>query len=798
MNGPPPAPSGAGDNKGPVVMGLVWILRPAAVIVIGLRLLTRIRFKKTAGWDDACIAMSALLTVFGMIWNTLQVHYGYGKHIYTLTPQQLSGNAKYLLLAELFNFANLFFVRTSVCFFTHRLLPPTQQWSLRLVIVAWILNLISTLANMITFAVQCRPIQGLWDPSAPAHCFGTKTLEKLFYMGTVFAIFADFIIVAVPVTIIRHVQMSRAIKVGTYIIISLSLVTASLSIGKCVVAKDIHDPYYDSVPVQMFSLFEENLGIVFASVPALRQFYLYLNNRMQSDGASRPGAYNRGASKTEEGGPPPSPGLRSNHSSGIFGKAPKYSIIRRNFETHRKLHDFAGRFSVGADSFDRGTSLKSRDSNYTGHFTAMDSIAEVPSGKTSFYRQDSTATLVNEKHPDRITKGHSPAPTGRRKEGQSASPRIATVSYDSLPANNKVPRTELSSDSPVSPESPSASNIDVSRMVVSPEPTRPHEPLPAPLRVTPVPFTSAKKSQTPVSRDETAFPISTEPSTRMPTPPAVHSHIVTQRNRRHDSREASGTTQSTTNHFDGLRSRFSLHNVLRVSRSTESLCNLGRGRSAGTSHRTSVASRESSRSTTRGRSRSVTTADSWRRADTPFIEENNNEAMEAYHQMIGTTRQEQRMAPPERPARSLVWMYPPHSVSLSEHLAYKDRRESLSPAVERVSNILQHPLLRGGSSTASYRDLSPAEVPRLSDHPMLKAQSRREESPVERPPSLHPAKRSQHATPVEEKKESTLYSRFSTSSSIYPERPGKSLPARPESLVPQVPSMPVHLARQQR
>ena len=60
MNAAHAMPPGAMDNKGPVVLGLTWTLRPLAFFIVLLRLSVRTRHRKTAGWDDLCISISAV------------------------------------------------------------------------------------------------------------------------------------------------------------------------------------------------------------------------------------------------------------------------------------------------------------------------------------------------------------------------------------------------------------------------------------------------------------------------------------------------------------------------------------------------------------------------------------------------------------------------------------------------------------------------------------------------------------------------------------------------------------------
>lgn len=79
--------------------------------------------------------------------------------------------------------------------------------------------------------------------------------------------------------------MKKSIKIGVMIIMSLSLFTACLSIGKVIVTADmgnlVHLPR-NVVRIQIFSNLEQNLGIIFASCPALRQCYGYAETKVRN------------------------------------------------------------------------------------------------------------------------------------------------------------------------------------------------------------------------------------------------------------------------------------------------------------------------------------------------------------------------------------------------------------------------------------------------------------------------------------------------------------------------------------
>jgi hypothetical protein len=48
----------AKENQGPKIIGIVVAFTALALICVALRICTRIKFMKSVGWEDYCIAVS--------------------------------------------------------------------------------------------------------------------------------------------------------------------------------------------------------------------------------------------------------------------------------------------------------------------------------------------------------------------------------------------------------------------------------------------------------------------------------------------------------------------------------------------------------------------------------------------------------------------------------------------------------------------------------------------------------------------------------------------------------------------
>lgn len=123
--------------------------------------------------------MFKVVTVVAAAFNHLQVKYGFGRHIYYLTDDQVSQVIKWSTLAEIVNEIAVFFVKTSICLFILRMLSVTYR-TVRIIMWATIAVFFTiTAVAVITLGVQCRPFQGVWDKSLHPQCISSKTLTQV-------------------------------------------------------------------------------------------------------------------------------------------------------------------------------------------------------------------------------------------------------------------------------------------------------------------------------------------------------------------------------------------------------------------------------------------------------------------------------------------------------------------------------------------------------------------------------------------------------------------------------------------
>ena len=105
------------------------------------------------------------------------VHHGLGKHIYSLSPEDIHQAVKWSLIQSLPLGLAAMCTKISIFIFLRRIFLTTQTkwtwtWSLHFINGV---NIVANLASATTELAQCTPVTKLWDPTIPGSCWTPKT-----------------------------------------------------------------------------------------------------------------------------------------------------------------------------------------------------------------------------------------------------------------------------------------------------------------------------------------------------------------------------------------------------------------------------------------------------------------------------------------------------------------------------------------------------------------------------------------------------------------------------------------------
>ena len=110
-------------------------------------------------------------------------------------------------------------IKLSILLFYRRLFS-TKRFKLATVIVG-VIVLLWWLAVILVQVLQCRPIQGIWDPTLPRKCIN----ETLYYIGVAVPnVATDIIMLCLPVRMVWRLHASLVHKVA----LTLTFLTGGL------------------------------------------------------------------------------------------------------------------------------------------------------------------------------------------------------------------------------------------------------------------------------------------------------------------------------------------------------------------------------------------------------------------------------------------------------------------------------------------------------------------------------------------------------------------------------------------
>ncbi|KAL2855716.1 hypothetical protein BJX68DRAFT_264070 [Aspergillus pseudodeflectus] len=265
-------------DQSPSITAVSWVFGGLSVLMVGVRLYTRVLVTRQRGWDDFWIALALANALVCSALVEVGIHYGLGRHTNDIPDaEDRIQAAKYTVIAPNFSIASTTTGKLSVAVFLLRLMGPSattaQRWSL------YILTVISIILNtlaVIAVAGFCRPAEKIWRPSVHGSCF--PPMYQLI-LGTTQAAFngvADLFLAIFPIWIFYKVQLVLAKKIGILVILGAGIFAAAATFVKCVLLKNLPehaDITWSWAPITTWYTIEMYVIIMCVTLPTLPQAY---------------------------------------------------------------------------------------------------------------------------------------------------------------------------------------------------------------------------------------------------------------------------------------------------------------------------------------------------------------------------------------------------------------------------------------------------------------------------------------------------------------------------------------------
>ncbi|KAK7177528.1 integral membrane protein [Paraphaeosphaeria sporulosa] len=256
-----------------------------AAIAVVLRLYTRFFIVRFFSVEDHLIALAMLCSIGLTICigtrksskfstkgppshSCVEVKYGMGHHMADLGPDGQPNALKAFFGSLIVYYLSLGFTKVSVVLQYRRVFPLRSVqiacWAILSIVISY------TIWTVLGSVFACIPVRAFWTKEEGASCLNQSTM---WYTNAAINIVTDFIIILLPMPVIKSLHLARRQKMALYIIFAVGGIVCIMSILRLqslAVIANSADPLYDNPPAATWSSVETNVGIVCSCLPCLR------------------------------------------------------------------------------------------------------------------------------------------------------------------------------------------------------------------------------------------------------------------------------------------------------------------------------------------------------------------------------------------------------------------------------------------------------------------------------------------------------------------------------------------------
>lgn len=138
------------------------------------------------------------------------------------------------------------------------------------------IQIASALGANISQLVQCRPLHAVWDPAAApdAVCWKPIQTQISAYVNAGISIVSDIVLSLLPISFLRHMNRPTRERLVLGALMGLGLFASAAAIVKTTYIYSYgstKDPLFDVVDLSLWNSLEQDIGIIAACIPCLKQ-----------------------------------------------------------------------------------------------------------------------------------------------------------------------------------------------------------------------------------------------------------------------------------------------------------------------------------------------------------------------------------------------------------------------------------------------------------------------------------------------------------------------------------------------
>ncbi|KAL9048080.1 MAG: hypothetical protein Q9206_006257 [Seirophora lacunosa] len=259
------------ENRGHELVATIAVMLVIATLAVLLRLYARRVSRSKFGTDDYLILVALILTYGLDITSFFAIRAGSGRHMITLTLDQITSLIKTDQAAQVLFGCSITATKLSILFFYLRLFPFRTFFVVSL--ITGVAAILWWVGLMLTAFLHCRPLAYYWDRSIPnGYCVDEHLIG---FTITSVNIVTDLVVLVLPIPWLWGMNMAvpkRMAVVGLFLLGSFVCIAGIVRIPFLAELK-FSDISWTSVSVGVWVNVECNIGILSACLPILRPLF---------------------------------------------------------------------------------------------------------------------------------------------------------------------------------------------------------------------------------------------------------------------------------------------------------------------------------------------------------------------------------------------------------------------------------------------------------------------------------------------------------------------------------------------
>ncbi|KAH6974276.1 hypothetical protein BKA56DRAFT_490607 [Ilyonectria sp. MPI-CAGE-AT-0026] len=276
-----------------------------AEICVILRIFSKLRIMGKLGMDDYCILVAGFATIPYLYLHWTLADLGFGLNIWDIQP---FGNLYELLkrfwIDQMLYSLHLYSTKISILYFLSSIF--TSPLFRKITTGMLIFVAVSGAATLITTGLQCLPASYNWTGWDGEHVGHCNNLNSQTYAFGAINMVCDLAILIMPLPELYKLQVKGRQKIQLFVMFSLGIIVTVFSVIRLpflITLGKTSNPTWDYVEVTIWSIWETELGMICASLPAIRHLFKHMWPNALSTIAAKMSSFSRtGDTGTDKSG----------------------------------------------------------------------------------------------------------------------------------------------------------------------------------------------------------------------------------------------------------------------------------------------------------------------------------------------------------------------------------------------------------------------------------------------------------------------------------------------------------------